>query len=331
MAEFSVWLIETTIVVTMLVGVVMLLRRPVARLANVRWAYLLWSVPALVLILRLLPEPARAVTAGIADAAGLGGLTPSVGSGWMSASVAGTLLVIWILGFAVSVGRLIVEYLRLRRLVLEESESLRAEEQRRLTRYCDRMGIFPAVDCLETSSLAMPALMGLFKPTLLLPRGFLSTCDEPELVIRHELVHFQRRDPLFNALAAFLRCAFWFNPLVHIAERRYRDDQEVACDRAVLADAPVDQRYGYGRALVGAVSPRAGLLTGFVATEPALKRRVRWLAHHRVDYRREAAGSMMILALALGGIAFGVEAPAVPIDWLSPLTFPLQLPGGCGG
>ena len=97
-----------------------------------------------------------------------------------------------------------------------------------------------------------------------------------------------------------------------------------------MVDASRDERYGYGRAMVRSVLPRPSAVTGFMATETALKRRLKLLAHHRVDLAREAAGAFAVVALLLGGIAFGVDAPVAAMDWTAPLTFPTPLPGTCG-
>ena len=61
------------------------------------------------------------------------------------------------------------------------------------------------------------------------------SADEQDLIIAHERQHAARHDPAANALLALLQCAFWFNPLMHLAASRFRFDQELACDAAVMA------------------------------------------------------------------------------------------------
>lgn len=72
---------------------------------------------------------------------------------------------------------------------------------------------------------------------IVLPRDFgarFSTAEQA-LVLAHERQHLDRLDPIVNAATMGLRAVNWFNPLVHIAARALRIDQELACDAAVLA------------------------------------------------------------------------------------------------
>jgi beta-lactamase regulating signal transducer with metallopeptidase domain len=82
-----------------------------------------------------------------------------------------------------------------------------------------------------------PAVVGALRPMIVLPRDFgarFSTAEQA-LVLAHERQHLDRFDPMVNAATMGLRAVNWFNPLVHIAARALRIDQELACDAAVLA------------------------------------------------------------------------------------------------
>jgi hypothetical protein len=82
-----------------------------------------------------------------------------------------------------------------------------------------------------------PAVVGALRPMIVLPRDFgarFSTAEQA-LVLAHERQHLDRFDPMVNAATMGLRAVNWFNPLVHIAARVLRIDQELACDAAVLA------------------------------------------------------------------------------------------------
>jgi bla regulator protein BlaR1 len=89
-----------------------------------------------------------------------------------------------------------------------------------------------------------PALLGVIRPKIVLPPDFdcRYTRLERLLIFSHERTHLRRGDAVWNALAAFLRCLFWFNPLTHLASTYFRVDQELACDAAVLRDHPQSGR-----------------------------------------------------------------------------------------
>jgi beta-lactamase regulating signal transducer with metallopeptidase domain len=85
-----------------------------------------------------------------------------------------------------------------------------------------------------------PAVVGLWRPVIALPDDFSMryTPQEQHLILAHEAVHLSRRDPLMNCLCALMQCVLWFHPLVHLAARRFRLDQELACDAAVMHANP---------------------------------------------------------------------------------------------
>lgn len=98
---------------------------------------------------------------------------------------------------------------------------------------------------------AGPASVGLLRPKIVVPHDFAGryTAAEQALVIAHEQIHIARRDALANLAAALFQCLFWFNPLVHLGVRRMRQDQELACDAAVMARHP-QRRRTYAEALL---------------------------------------------------------------------------------
>ncbi|MFT6861542.1 MAG: cell division protein FtsI/penicillin-binding protein 2 [Akkermansiaceae bacterium] len=87
-----------------------------------------------------------------------------------------------------------------------------------------------------TPSPAAPFACGFITPRLLLPD------DSPtwphrqiKSTLLHEAAHLRRRDPLIRFLSALIRAAFWFHPLVWIAQRQLIAAQEQSCDQAALS------------------------------------------------------------------------------------------------
>ena len=98
-----------------------------------------------------------------------------------------------------------------------------------------------------------PAVVGVLAPRILTPRDFAERYSpgEQALVLAHEQAHIARQDSRLNGLCAAAQCLCWFNPLVHLAARLMRIDQELACDEAVVSRFP-DARRAYAEVLVKA-------------------------------------------------------------------------------
>jgi bla regulator protein BlaR1 len=90
-----------------------------------------------------------------------------------------------------------------------------------------------------------PAL--LIPHTILMPMENLVAMDETQVrfALRHELMHYKRRDHLVSVLLSVLQAVYWFNPFVWLAFRQMRLDMEVACDNAVVKTMSSREKSGY--------------------------------------------------------------------------------------
>ncbi|WP_050406858.1 M56 family metallopeptidase [Massilia sp. NR 4-1] len=116
---------------------------------------------------------------------------------------------------------------------------------------------------LACSSTAGPALIGLLRPRIVLPADFAEryTAQEQQLILLHEDMHRQRGDLYANVLCSVLQTIFWFHPLMHVAAGRFRFDQELACDHAVLHRQPQARR-SYAQAILKTQLAASGLPLG---------------------------------------------------------------------
>ena len=103
-----------------------------------------------------------------------------------------------------------------------------------------------------SSKAPMPMLFGFIKPKVLIPFSFKSTFSvkQQALVLEHENVHRKHCDHLWNTLALIIAILFWFNPIVWLALKSFRINQELACDNAVLKDKTDNEKLTYAKALV---------------------------------------------------------------------------------
>jgi beta-lactamase regulating signal transducer with metallopeptidase domain len=87
-----------------------------------------------------------------------------------------------------------------------------------------------------------PALCRVWKPVILLPEKLLTTLDAEQLrcVLFHELSHHRRRDVLVNWLQTLLQIAYWWHPLVWVANAHIRRVREQAVDEAVMVSLKQD-------------------------------------------------------------------------------------------
>lgn len=173
-------------------------------------------------------------------------------------------------------------------------------------------------DGLYQSSSAisgLPAVAGVVRPRILLPADFEQryTAQEQVLVIAHERLHVRRGDLVANALSALLACLFWFNPLLRFALRRFRFDQELACDERVIARHPQARR-AYGEAMLKTQFDPSPLPLGchWQARHP-LKERIDMLRRPTPTPLRRISTMLLVIGFsASAGYAAWAAQPASP-------------------
>ncbi len=166
------------------------------------------------------------------------------------------------------------------------------------------------------SCAGCPALVGIFRPKIILPADFEAryTLEEQSLVLAHESTHLRHRDALWNALVALIRSLFWFNPLVHLGASRFRMDQELACDAAVIRSYP-NSRRAYAEAMLKTQLAESSLPVGchWHSGHP-LEERIEMLKQSPASsLRRNFGRALVTLASMLGGcLAWAAEPTVMP-------------------
>lgn len=285
-ANFLQWLSAATLASSAAIVLILTLRGAARRAFGARAAYWIWiAVPASV-IATLLPD-APGVTAAIPRVS-----LPPIVAGAAGASQAGAhvgvavdvaMLALWLLGCVAAAAWLARQQWR-----LQSGLERRAPSVADGATYRHRSGTFG------------PAVIGLFRPRIVLPDDFETRYDAVEraLILAHERMHLRRGDAPANALGALLRAVFWFNPLISLAVRRFGLDQELACDAAVLRDAR-DARQAYARAMLKTQLTDLGLPVGchWQSSQP-LKERIVMLKQEQTSDRRRRIGSTLAAAVA---------------------------------
>lgn len=299
------WLIETLLGVTLLMLVVLAVRRPVARYFGAGWAYALWLLPPMRLLLPPLPLPQIVPDIALPPAAAfipaLGGVTASLPAEAGPGQWVPFMLALWAGG---AVTFLLWHWLNYRAFL----KALKHEA---------RTGDPPSwggIPTLATGAVDGPLAIGIFERLIVLPSHFSRRYNEGErrLALEHELVHHRRGDIVWNMAGLVLLAANWFNPIAWFAFHAFRSDQELACDAAVAKRASRDERHDYARALVKSAS-RPGLIAACpLNAAEELKHRLRMIGNHREGRARMAGGLAAFVTLLATGLA--VSNPARTIE-----------------
>jgi beta-lactamase regulating signal transducer with metallopeptidase domain/protocatechuate 3,4-dioxygenase beta subunit len=184
-----------------------------------------------------------------------------------------------------------------------------AEHLRLLTQCCELLHLRDGTCRLGLSSrVPVPAVYGLARPRILLPTTLAQRLPPAQLrlVLLHELAHVKRRDIWIHLAQTVLQVAYWWHPLVWVANREIRDTREQAVDESVLV-ATQGQAPEYSRALVDVAAatlfrPPLGVgLLGVVESRTRVGQRIRHVLAFPSP-RSARLGRAQLLALAAIGI-----------------------------
>ena len=279
------WLVDGTLAVTAAVAVVLLLRVPLRHAFGARVAYAAWALVPLALAVAALPRPG----AGQGLAPELLALHPGVlvvaAADAAPAAAAAAIEWRWLLAGAWLLGTTL--------------HALWFARQQR--RFVSGLGLLrrDARGLWRGDRVPGPAVVGALRPRIVLPVDFESRLGtgEAALVLAHERAHLARGDTRANLLAVALRCLQWFNPLLHWADSRFRLDQELACDAAVLARHPSARRR-YAGAMLNVQLAVPGLPVGcHWQSSHSLKERILMLKKSEPRARRRRLGAVAVCVL----------------------------------
>ncbi len=122
----------------------------------------------------------------------------------------------------------------------------------KLTQIATQHGIKRPVELAINPMLATPMLIGLRKPTIVIPSIKQSTADF-DYTVKHELIHYKRYDMIYKWLLQLTVCLHWFNPLVWLMQKEINRACELSCDEAVIYHLDIAERRAYGDALLRAM------------------------------------------------------------------------------
>lgn len=305
-ADILSTLLAANIAASAAILVVLLIRNIARMMVGARLAYWLWAIPVLAGLATLLPArdagtvpapaaPIQPIAEATVDFATLW-VAPDISPAQAGFSFSILILIVWAVGVGAFLGLIFVQQ---RRALLA-------------------MRLAPGGVSRRAASNYGPAVVGILKPFLVVPADFEQRFSPSEqgLVLEHERMHLVAGHTRINAVLALLTSLNWFNPLVHLAARLARADQELACDAAVLERFP-RERGVYAEALLKAHISPAPLPFG--CTWPSrssrfLKERMTMLANKTPGRARRIAGSGFLAVALLGaGLVAWAQRPAAPV------------------
>lgn len=160
-----------------------------------------------------------------------------------------------------------IKYTRFKNLVVDVSYDIEDDDVNCIYKnLLKELNIKKKIELRGSDELISPAGMGLFKSYIFLP-DYPYSKEELIWILKHELMHFKNKDILIKFLVLSVKIIYWFNPLVYIMSNRVNIDCELCCDESVLLDCSLRDKKEYALALIKSIKLSKNYHNSILTTE----------------------------------------------------------------
>ncbi|MBD8077304.1 M56 family metallopeptidase [Bacillus thuringiensis] len=281
------WVIETSIMASILVGLILCLKMLLKNQLTPRWQYALWLILLVRLMLPWSPNSSFSMYSMLlqgyeilsnpmqenikmqtvkgfneikinsfnlkAESEGEEEkIFQDEGKGFGHLSIYELFMYVWLLGVLCLSSSIIIVNRRLH-IYLHKQPVITNDRVLRIFESCkEQMSIERDISLLLAGKISSPALHGYVRPRILLYEKHVKQLDDKQLrfIFYHELAHFKRKDVGVNWLMYSLLLINWFNPILWYAYYAMREDQEIACDALALTFIGHKEKLAYGHTII---------------------------------------------------------------------------------
>ncbi|HDR7915088.1 TPA: M48 family metalloprotease [Bacillus wiedmannii] len=286
--HFFDWLIETSLMASILVGFILCIKVLFRNKLTPRWQYMLWIVLMIRLLLPWSPDSSYSIYSLLSYSSSVSEViqknTPSpentvndkmqhtveleqnaetvtknsepevnVSSKQQTTlSLYKIALYVWLAGGIVLA---VITFITNRRLYsyIKKQPDITDEQVVTVFNRCKQsMKMKKAVSLRLAGKIASPTVFSFFRPKVLLSKKHIKVLNERQLqyVFYHELAHIKRNDVAVNWIMYSLLLLNWFNPILWYAYFCMREDQELACDAYALTFIDKEEQIAYGHTII---------------------------------------------------------------------------------
>src|SRR5216117_3204487 len=189
------------------------------------------------------------------------------------------IVALWLGGVLLMSARLASGWATTRRLATAGTRPVSEAWRQALARLARRLRVSRPVRLLASALIEVPAVIGWWRPVILIPVSVLAggglTPLQLDALLAHELAHVRRHDYLVNLLQTVVETLLFYHPAVWWVSTRVREEREHCCDD--LAVAACGDARCYATALLAIEQLRAASALALAASGGSLVGRVRRL------------------------------------------------------
>lgn len=175
------------------------------------------------------------------------------------------------------------------------------------------LGISGHISLNVCPNIGSPMMIGIFKPRILLPVVNISQ-GELRFILKHELVHYKRKDLWYRYLLLLATALHWFNPVIYLMVKVVNAQCELSCDAEVVRNSNMNTRYQYCETIAVLLENQSkmktALSTNFYGGKNGMKNRFLSI----MDTSKKRVGLFIICVTMIITAGVGIVCTAVSSD-----------------
>ncbi|EKN71295.1 regulatory protein BlaR1, partial [Neobacillus bataviensis LMG 21833] len=201
-----------------------------------------------------------------------------------------TFFTVWVIGVVLFVGAAVYSTYQIYQ-IKKSAVAVDNQKLNKLLEACKEMvGVKRNIRLRETFLISSPITFGIFQPYIFLPSKTREafSLNELKYVLLHELHHHKSKDLFVNYVMWMFQIIYWFNPVVWYASKRIRMDRELACDASVLNLLDESGYIEYGHTIIRFADKKYDrafeqFAPGIGGTKKQIKQRIQCIASFSSD------------------------------------------------
>lgn len=327
MNQMLSWMIQNSITMSFVIIFYMLATKFLQKNYVAKWRYYSWIIPVLALLIPLrIPIPIL-----LKSESRLGKLfcqTQEISKGLPQTNTAianyhqgitfnQILMFVWISGIVLFLVYFVWKHVRFLAAVKRWREEIKDNDIIKIyLGLTAEMHLSKIPELIHCSCVQTPMMLGFFKPVLILP-CINDTKEDLRFLLKHELVHYQRKDIWYKLLIFLVTAIYWFHPAVHWMVQEISVLCEISCDEEVIRNQAKAGRKRYGNLILSMLENQTKMDTVFTTNFRSHKSQVKDRILCIMNGKKKRKGifliCMMLVSILATGITFQMIQPKTAV------------------
>ena len=219
--------------------------------------------------------------------------------------------IVWIIGIVIFAIYHLIQYIYFFHMIKRWSKKVTCKATLSIFEKVKReLKIKKEIQIKECSIITSPMGVGFHKFFIFLPVHSFSE-EQLYFILKHELIHYKRKDLWCKILVLIINVIHWFNPFVYIMRKRIILQCELCCDSEASRNMDVKEKLQYVETMIHIVKNNlkfyTALSNNFLAEKNNIKRRVFSIMDNKKKKKSIFCVFVLIVCFSLSNTVFGID------------------------